>query len=86
LSGGYHMPLYRQPLFRDRNFGPFRGKGAAPDYGAVTCPGCERVCASEGAWLEQRLLLGSREDMDDIARAFEKVRENRDALLRRSAP
>ncbi len=80
---GYLLPLYRQPLFLNRDFGPFRGRSgaAAPDYGAVRCPACEEVCGSQGAWMEQRLLLGSREDMDDIVRAFEKVHEGREALL-----
>jgi dTDP-4-amino-4,6-dideoxygalactose transaminase len=81
-SDGYVRPLYRQPLFLERNFGPFQGRGGppSPDYRAVSCPACEAICASQGAWLEQRLLLGSREDMDDIVRAFEKVHEGRQAV------
>jgi hypothetical protein len=34
----------------------------------------------ESLWLGQQLLLGSREDMDDIAAAFEKVYAHRVAL------
>jgi dTDP-4-amino-4,6-dideoxygalactose transaminase len=71
---GYLLPLYRQPLFLARAFGPY---AVGPDYGQVRCPVCERVCESEGMWLFHNLLLGSREDMDDIARAFEKVYEHR---------
>jgi hypothetical protein len=51
----------------------------------VRCPNCERLCAEEGAWLEQSLLLGTKADMDDIVRAFEKVQEHRDLLTQRSA-
>ncbi len=84
VSAGYFQPLYRQPLFLQRAFGPFSGGGAPrPDYRAVSCPACERICAVEGAWLEQRLLLGEREDVEDIARAFEKVHAGRQALSKR---
>jgi perosamine synthetase len=46
----------------------------------VRCPNAERICRDECIWLEQNLLLGPREDMDDIARAFEKIHEHRAEL------
>jgi dTDP-4-amino-4,6-dideoxygalactose transaminase len=82
-SGGYVMPLYRQPLFANLAFGPYRGYESARsalDYRQTQCPHCEAVCSAEGAWLEQRLLLGTQADMDDIVAAFEKVVENRGQL------
>jgi dTDP-4-amino-4,6-dideoxygalactose transaminase len=84
VTHGYLHPLHRQPFLTRRAFGPFAGSGARPDYAAVSLPVVERICAAEGAWLEQRLFLGTREDMDDIARAFEKVHSGREAL-RKSA-
>jgi dTDP-4-amino-4,6-dideoxygalactose transaminase len=78
-SGGYVMPLYQQPLFANLAFGPYRGyQSAQPalDYRRTSCPKCEVICSRQGAWLEQRLLLGTREDMADIAAAFEKVCEH----------
>lgn len=81
VCGGYAVPLYRQPLFLNRAFGPYLPNAAATlDYGKVRCPNCEKICAEQGAWMEQSLFLGSQSDMDDIARAFEKVYENRAAL------
>lgn len=81
ICGGYALPLYRQPLFLNKAFGPYLPRAAASlDYGAVHCPNCEKLCAEQGAWLEQSLFLGSQSDMDDIAEAFEKVYENRGAL------
>ena len=81
ICGGYALPLYRQPLFLNKAFGPYLPRAAARlDYGAVSCPNCERICAQQGAWLEQSLFLGCQSDMDDIARAFEKVHENRGVL------
>jgi dTDP-4-amino-4,6-dideoxygalactose transaminase len=80
-SAGYALPLYRQPLFLNRAFGPYLPNASRTlEYGSVRCPNCERVCREQGAWLEQRLFLGPKNDMDDIARAFEKVYEHREAL------
>lgn len=80
ICAGYPWPLYRQPLFQRRAFGPFSACARGMDYGRVCCPACERICYEQGAWMEQRLLLGPQDDMDDIARAFQKVYENRDKL------
>jgi dTDP-4-amino-4,6-dideoxygalactose transaminase len=81
VCGGYALPLYRQPLFLNNAFGPYLPDAKkALDYGKVRCPNCETVCYEQGAWLEQTLLLGTQEDMDDIALAFEKVYEYRREL------
>ena len=83
VSGGYALPLYRQPLFLNRAFGPYLPNAVRTlDYGQVKCPNCETICGEQGAWLEQSLFLGPQSDMDDIARAFEKVHQHREALTR----
>lgn len=79
--GGYPWPLYRQRLFMDRAFGPYAGC-AGVDYAKVSCPNCETICYEQGGWLEQRLLLGTAQDMQDIVRAFEKIHDRRDALCK----
>jgi dTDP-4-amino-4,6-dideoxygalactose transaminase len=84
ICGGYAVPLYRQPLFLNKAFGPYLPRAAKRlDYGAVRCPNCERICSEQGAWLEQSVFLGSCSDMDDIVRAFAKVYANRAALSQR---
>jgi dTDP-4-amino-4,6-dideoxygalactose transaminase len=83
VSAGYVMPLYRQPLFINAAFGPYSGcrfGEADNNQRKGECPNCEAICSKEGAWLEQRLLLGTRADMDDIACAFEKVHAQRAQL------
>jgi dTDP-4-amino-4,6-dideoxygalactose transaminase len=73
---GYRIPLYRQKLFENQAFGPYRGcRRARPDldYRQTCCPNCETICYQQGAWLEHRLLLGGKEDMDDIGDALEKI-------------
>lgn len=80
-SGGYGFPLYAQPLFRNKSFGPYLPTAAATlDYTAVHCPNSERICRDEGVWLDQSMMLGSRADMNDIADAFEKVYAHRTRL------
>ena len=80
-SGGYGFPLPQQPLFRNKAFGPYLASAAGRlDYSRVTCPVSELICREQGVWLEHRLLLGTAEDVDDIAAAFEKVYEHREAL------
>jgi dTDP-4-amino-4,6-dideoxygalactose transaminase len=43
------------------------------------CPECDRLC-EETVGFHQRVLLGTREDMDDICNAILKIHENRDKL------
>jgi hypothetical protein len=82
--GGYAFPLYKTPLFLNKTF----INGSFPlgtqyhddlDYGsfAEKCPVAERACRSEAVWLAQNLLLGTQEDMHDIASAVEKVLDHK---------
>lgn len=75
-SFGYPLPLYRQAMFINQAFGPYRSNDASrpkPDYRKVKCPNCETISDTQGMWFEQRLLLGTRQDMDDIADAMVKI-------------
>jgi dTDP-4-amino-4,6-dideoxygalactose transaminase len=79
-SAGYGYPLHRQPLFQNRAFGPYlSGISNVPDYARVECPNAERVC-DRSIWLGQNLLLGTRDDMDDIVAAFGKIHDHRAEL------
>jgi dTDP-4-amino-4,6-dideoxygalactose transaminase len=80
-SAGYGYSLPDQPLFRNKAFGPFLHRAVATlDYGKSECPNSDLICREQGLWLEQNLLLGSEQDIDDIAGAFEKVQAHRAAL------
>ena len=78
-SSGYNHPLYRNPLFLEQNFykggfpcvEPFAEKIEYADFTA-RCPNCEALCR-DAVWFTQNLLLGSREDMDDIVEAVVKI-------------
>jgi dTDP-4-amino-4,6-dideoxygalactose transaminase len=79
-SAGYGYPLHRQPLFQNRAFGPYlSGMSNVPDYARVECPNAQRVC-DRSIWLGQNLLLGTRDDMDDIVAAFQKIHDHRAEL------
>jgi dTDP-4-amino-4,6-dideoxygalactose transaminase len=80
-SAGYGFSLYHQPMFRNKAFGPFLPRAVARlDFGRTHCQNSELICREQCVWLEQNLFLGPRSDIDDIARAFEKIFENRKAL------
>jgi dTDP-4-amino-4,6-dideoxygalactose transaminase len=81
-SAGYGFSLHEQPLFRNKAFGPYLAERFHElDYRAAVCPNSDLLC-KEAVWLEQRILLGRRADMGQIAEAFEKIYENREALGR----
>ncbi len=71
---GYPQPLYKQPLFRKKNFMCY----AIPEevsYINVSCPVTEKACYEEAVWIMQHAMLGPREDMDKFAKAILKIQE-----------
>ncbi|MCP4177012.1 MAG: DegT/DnrJ/EryC1/StrS family aminotransferase [bacterium] len=79
---GYDMPLYKQRIFQDKVFGPYIGfRKIRPDidYSTVDCPVCEQTCL-EVCYIKHAVLLGTREDMDDIVSAIQKIYDNSDNI------
>jgi len=86
---GYTMPLYKNPLFTEKNF----FGGAWPldswehsrqlDYAAFEerCPVSEYACATEAVWIPQTMLLADEQAMHDIAGAIRKVQAHAKELL-----
>jgi len=71
-STGYPHPLYKQPLFQERNFMCY----AIPewvDYTSVYCSHAEQACREEAVWIFQQALLVTRDDMESFAEAIRKV-------------
>ena len=82
-GAAYPIPLYRQPIFENQAFGPYLGgrpARAKDNDRPIHCPNCETISFTQGVWLEHRLLLGQRQDMDDIAAAVEKIYRGRGRL------
>ncbi|MCG8308404.1 MAG: DegT/DnrJ/EryC1/StrS family aminotransferase [Cytophagales bacterium] len=69
---GYPEPLYKQPLFREKNFMCYAIPEAV-DYTNVCCPETERACYVDAVWIMQNTMLGTKEDMDLIAEAILKI-------------
>jgi dTDP-4-amino-4,6-dideoxygalactose transaminase len=71
---GYPKPLYKQPLFQDKNFMCY----AIPEdvsYRKVFCPVTEKACAEEAVWIMQHAMLGPKEDMEKFAEAIVKIQK-----------
>ena len=71
---GYPKPLYKQPLFQEKNFMCY----AIPeevDYTRVICPVTEKACTEEAVWIMQHAMLGSKQDMEDFASAIRKIQD-----------
>ena len=80
-SVGYVVSLPQQPLFRNKAFAPYLPKSSTRlDYKNTHTPNSDLLCREQTIWIEQSMLLGPRTDMDDIARAFEKIYESWAAL------
>lgn len=80
-SAGYDRPLYRQPVFIHRSFGPYNSAaGNYPDYARISCPVSEQAC-KETIWLNHSLLFGNASDLSDITEAVEKIYNHRADLL-----
>ena len=82
----YPFPLYENPLFQKKGEGPGFCPLSCPyyakniDYSKVFCPVTDRISKKEAVWLRQEMLLGTKEDMDDIVRAIKKIKENAEEL------
>lgn len=84
-SGGYG-PLNKEPYlgnaFQTKNFQKMYPKEMLDinRYNeANQCPDNDRLC-EEAVWFGQNMLLGSKQDMDDIAEAIQKIYANADKL------
>jgi dTDP-4-amino-4,6-dideoxygalactose transaminase len=67
-------------VFRDHRFGPrLRANAPTIDYRHLHLPHAEAAAATT-AWLQHRLLLASRDDVLDVARAVEKLHRHAGAL------
>lgn len=85
-SSGYGE-LNKQPFIKNALQSPNFKKFYSEDqlnYEAFlernACPRNEQLCNEEAAWFTQNILLGSKNDMDLIASAIEKIQKNAEDL------
>ncbi len=84
-SGGY-TPLNKEPFlkntFDSRAYRAIYPAKQLADWTARNqCPANDRLC-EEAVWFTQTMLLGGREDMDQIAEAIRKIQAHSAALAR----
>jgi perosamine synthetase len=71
---------FLKDAFRSKAYQKIYGKDHLAAHKAENaCPESDRLCG-ETVGFHQRMLLGTREDMDDISNAVLKIYENRDKL------
>jgi dTDP-4-amino-4,6-dideoxygalactose transaminase len=81
-AGGGYVPLYREGFLTEAKEFTLRGHAYAErDYAGVHCPNTERAC-KEAIWLPQYVLLGSKEDLNDVVHAFHKILEHKEELAK----
>jgi len=80
---GYGLPLYKNPVFREKKFGIFSNLEYWKNYDfeKVITPNAEQTC-KESIWLMHQVLLGEEADMHDILKILKKISDNREELLK----
>jgi len=72
-------PVYKSPLFTmEQSHWPLLGiPGHGPlNYSSVRCPVAEKASYEEGVAIPHMVLQGTREDIDDVVAAVEKIHDN----------
>lgn len=85
---GYTFPLYKNPMFLNKDFYPkgcpinCHHYGKDIDFAAYEAanPVSEKACSKEAVWFDQRMLLGDKKGMDDIIGAIKKIKDNLNEL------
>ena len=83
VAEGYSTLIYQQPFMLKKQFASFtewKHTNKSLDYSRTKCPVAEKAAGGEGCWMHHSVLLGTKEDMDDIVNAVTKVYENRKEL------
>ncbi|MCC5939122.1 MAG: DegT/DnrJ/EryC1/StrS family aminotransferase [Lunatimonas sp.] len=90
-SSGYvplNDKLYLKDAFESKNYQKMY-EAKELDFEAFIaknqCPETDLLCQETGVWIFQSLLLGTKQDMDDIANAIQKIQANSEALARHQA-
>jgi dTDP-4-amino-4,6-dideoxygalactose transaminase len=84
VEGDFYIPLYKNPLFyvNAADYPSIRDRYGDSMYmtESVSCPVSERVGYHESVWVHYSLFMGTKNDVEDIAAAIWKIRDNLDEL------
>jgi len=82
FGAGYVRPLYFSPLYQEKRHSAFEHYTGHASYDAGLCPVTERLHEKELMLTGVVRFPATYDDMDDIADAFQKVMEQKEALCR----
>ena len=87
VSPGYALPVYKQPLFTERNFGAKGGPTAffeqgLPDFRHFRLRNVESACSEQALWLTQNTLLADEGMLRSVIQALAKVFGGKEQLKR----
>ena len=89
VSTGYPHPLYENPIFKERiAYGdkgcPFSCRFYTGDvrYETGLCPVAEDLCYHKALWFGEIKPPATKEDMQDVVDAFNKIIENLDEVMK----
>lgn len=73
-----YRPLSQMPCVKKTKKSPLfrRLYGKRAPYSEMYLPITEKACREQAIWLKQNMLLGTKEDMDDIVNAITKIKES----------
>ena len=78
---------YLQDAFQSKNFRkmyPAKALDIAGYRERNKCPVNDVLCNEESVWLPQNILLSGKQEMDGIAAAIQKIRQNAEAIMKRA--
>jgi dTDP-4-amino-4,6-dideoxygalactose transaminase len=86
VDGDFYIPLHQNPLFYAMTkdypaLKPRYGKGIFMNNRKVHTPVAEHVAYHESVWMHYSLLMGTKKDVEDIAGAIKKIRDNLGELV-----
>ena len=80
--GNWYPPLYKNDLLPLTKDSTFWGDTSRKEYYAnLSCPVAEKAAFEEDIWMVHQMFLGDKKDMDSIADAISKIRNNTKELL-----
>jgi dTDP-4-amino-4,6-dideoxygalactose transaminase len=76
-----YEPVYKDPLFKmEPNKWPLSGMPNRVSYSSTSCPISEKASYEEAVAIPHVVLSGTKEDMDDVVAAIEKIKNDAHAL------
>jgi len=84
MDGPFYVPIYQSTLFdaRSDEWPMLKERYGDTVFGAdIQCPVSEKAAYEEAIWMHYPYLRGSREDIEDIVAAMEKLQEYAEELM-----